>query len=52
MGGGKGVGLEGVGGGGPFGPADNTKAEVAKSRAIKLSPLTVRWESAFPGLRN
>jgi hypothetical protein len=48
MGGGKGVGLDGLGGGGLFGRADNTKAEVAKSRASKMGTLAVRWESAFP----
>jgi len=48
MGGGKGVGLDGVGGGGLFGPADNAKTEVVKSRTSKMGTLPVRWESAFP----
>jgi len=49
MGGGKGVGLDGVGGGGLFGPAkDNKPAGRGRTGSGYLAPLVVRWESAFP----
>ena len=48
MGGGKGVGLQGVGGGGVFAPAQNPQAGKAKAGSGYADALTVRWESAFP----
>ncbi len=48
MGGGKGVGLQGVGGDGVFAPAQNPQAAKAKGGSGYADALTVRWESAFP----
>ncbi len=48
MGGGKGVGLQGVGGGGVFAPAQNPQAGKAKAGSGYADALTVRWESAVP----
>jgi hypothetical protein len=48
MGGGKGTGLQGVGGGGVFAPAQNPQAAKAKAGSGYADALTVRWESAFP----
>ena len=48
MGGGKGVGLQGVGGGGVFAPAQNPGAGKAKPAPGYPAALMVRWESAFP----
>jgi hypothetical protein len=48
MGGGKGVGLQGVGGDGVFAPAQNPQPAKAKAGSGYGDVLTVRWESAFP----
>lgn len=48
MGGGKGVGLQGIGGGGVLAPARNPQAAKAKTRDVYPAALQVRWESAFP----
>ena len=48
MGGGKGVGLQGISGGGVFGPARNNLAGGGQAKAGYSATLTVRWESAFP----
>jgi hypothetical protein len=48
MGGGKGVGLQGIGGGGVFAPAQNPQTGKAKPAPGYADALMVRWESAFP----
>jgi hypothetical protein len=48
MGGGKGVGLQGVGGGGVFAPAQKPEPVRPKAGSGYADALTVRWESAFP----
>jgi hypothetical protein len=47
MGGGKGTGLQGVGGGGVFAPAQNPEPRKVKGSGY-ADALMVRWESAFP----
>lgn len=48
MGGGKGTGIQGIGGGGVFAPAQNPQAGRVKAGSTYAGALTVRWESAFP----
>jgi hypothetical protein len=48
MGGGKGVGLQGISGGGVFAPTPNPQAGKARAASGYAGALTVRWESALP----